>query len=89
MEREILIDMFARGNVRQFIKLTDKDITPEELVAGLKSGRFCTSMSFDNRFPRNAEVLDLNNAIKTVGYVTSQEPLDDMEYTDFELAPDK
>lgn len=90
MENEIVIDMFVQGNVRQFIKLIDKDITPEELVAGLKSGRFCTSMSFDNRFPRNAEVLDLNSPdFKTVGYVTSQEPMDNIEYNDFKLSPDQ
>jgi hypothetical protein len=90
MENEIAIDMCVQGNVRQFIKLIDKDITPEELVAGLKSGRFCTSFSFDGRFPRNAEVLDLNSPdFKTVGYVTSQEPMDNMEYNDFKLSPDQ
>lgn len=88
MNKEFEFDMAASGNIRQTVVIYDGvDLTLNQLIAGLKSGRFVTSTAFCETEIGGCEypkIYQITPEFKEIGYVKAQEALDDMEYTDFE-----
>lgn len=64
------------GTVCQHVEIIKEGLTAEELIKGLQTGAYITSVG------ESREVLETKN-LTVVGKVISNEILDDMEYYDF------
>jgi hypothetical protein len=73
---KLKISFSAVGWVQQTIEITDPNITPMELVTGLNSGKFVTTIQ------KNGSV-DITDSGKSVGKVINVD--NSLEYSDFEL----
>lgn len=73
----VQISFLVQGHINQTISL-NRGITPEQLVAGLNSGKYFTTVQ------ENGDVILLDNGHESViGKVTSVD--NECSYTDFEL----
>ena len=67
------------GTFTQWLKIIDEDLTPEDIVAGLNTGKYITSMLQGTM----GRVEDLEG--KTVATIQEIDVEDHTEYRDFEI----
>ncbi len=83
MSKEIDINFSVSGNFRQTIVLHDGvDISPEDLAAGLKDGKYVTSMVY---CPGEKSHIYQIFPFAHIGDVVAVDVFDDTEYDGFEL----
>lgn len=86
MNETIEIYASVSGNILQGIRLNSEiSITKEEFVAGLKSGKYATTVSHGDG---NGLVIQIQPEFCIIGKVEYQEALEDVELTNFELKQD-
>ena len=81
------ISIFARvsGNIEQTIALREGvNISPDELVAGLSSGKYATTISHAAVATDCGLVIEVN-PFRIIGDVVGQEALEDLEISEYEV----
>ena len=82
MENLLKVTFSVQGWTSQSIKLNEqhKNLTPEQLQEGLRSGKFCTSIIEDAK-------LIVTATGEEIGTVEDVDP-DGLEYSDYEVEED-
>ena len=76
--QEFSFNVAANGTVQQTVNIVKEGLTGEELLNGLKSGLYITTIG------EGKQILETENW-SVVANVVYNEVLDDMEYSDFSL----
>ena len=76
--QEFSFNVAANGTVQQTVNIIKEGLTGEELLKGLKSGLYVTTIG------EGKQILETENW-SVVANVICNEVLDDMEYSDFGL----
>lgn len=78
----------AQATIQQDVVITKEDLTPEQLVEGLNTGTYMTTIAYDNNYKQVNTICgfdDEDNEI-TVAEIKIQLIMNS-DYTNFELKP--
>ena len=88
MSKQCIVNFYAQVGMTQVVNITDENLTPEQLVEGLKKGELMTTLEhkFGQPVPTIVRFDEQGSAVPVAEILHQQVSDDSASYIDFELS---